>query len=96
MPPFMSKLSTVIDKLQQHVCNAILWACEEVIKEYKLKFLSKYFMEHAGSQLTIKFPEMPVEVSRLDFFHPSHREEWVNLNRYCDFLHHKLFWSGDQ
>lgn len=39
---------------------------------------------------------MPVEVSRLDFFHPSHREDWVNPHRYCDFVRQKMFWSGDQ
>ncbi|KAF8171889.1 hypothetical protein BJ912DRAFT_932624 [Pholiota molesta] len=43
----------------------------------------------------LQFLGMPTEVSRLDFFHASNREEWVNAKRYCDFIRHKLLWSGD-
>lgn len=32
---------TLIDKLQEHVCNAILYASDDVIEDYKLNFLSK-------------------------------------------------------
>lgn len=39
---------------------------------------------------------MPIEVSRLDYFHPSNREEWVSIGRFCDFIRHKLFWNGEQ